>query len=384
MSYTVRKKNRSETKATSNDNGEFKEKLLAFYQRSVEAAEPFNGDPQPGVVSAVYILGEQKVPDGSVPTTDSPEKQQEEMENNPGVYYKEVKEKGVLVLKKFWPKNPLWCYSVSVDFPHIPVEGMDGVERPLRINLNGSYTPKGKTYKSELLSFMYAAEMRKLKDGKVTTDGSGDWSVNPSVRLYKLAEAVGLVKQGQPFDDTDLPQALGKYLMLKFNIEMREGKYYDVGYVKIEGSVPSMMKGMLPPVDHKYSTLVDITAGAVGVSEGEDGVVELNLLESGSEEEKTAIEHIPAVVLRQMTKSNDYKTSPLRSRIKDIKPWAEGSHLFFHPEEESEGSVDTSVQEDNAPPPTESSTMGGTGGVVSPNLDDDLLDGIDYDNDEPY
>lgn len=208
-----------------------------------------------GVVSQVIDLGEQKLQDGEMEFTGTPEQEAEILEKKPNNYFKTKDGKRY----QCYPQNPRQCVTLAIDFPDIQLAkgkffGDDsGETKPLRMYLGGQYLIDGSMVVAQPIPF------------KLTKNDDGKWTFNSKHTLYKMSVASKLIETGGVFLPQDIDKLLGKAFQFQVQIFFKPSKkdpsksYYTEN-IKFVGGLG---RGQVAPS-------VDVTQGLVQFTEEND------------------------------------------------------------------------------------------------------------------
>ena len=263
----------------------------------VETADLESGDTLVGVVSGIYDLGTQKLPDAeyNVDAGDEDLSVGELTEK-----YKDKIDEGLItkfeisydvdtksrMIKKFVPQKDRQAICYSVDFPEIlldkaPFFGGESNPLPLRLYIGGEWwdKPTGKMIISSLIA------LKKTKDDKL------GWTMHPLSALYKMAVASKVITNKQAFQPEMIDQLLGKSLQYKAQIFFNEkdGKKY-------------------------YNEKLNFV-GALARGQKEYEGVETHLVMFNSESDETTLKELRKHVINTMARATNFEGSVLQKQL---------------------------------------------------------------------
>lgn len=207
----------------------------------------------PGVISGIYDLGEQNLPDAEKPFVGTAEDEAKAIAEKPATYFKDgFDDKGTPCRLKCWPQKPVQQVAIAVDFPQVMVDkGQffgNSNPQPLRMLLNGEFTlPSDKT---RVVGRPYNIRETKHDDGT--------WAFAKNNGLHKLAAACEILDAKGYFKKERIGELLGKVAQFQFRVWMKTGKNggefftEDVSLVGLvpEGiNIPAIPEGILHGVN---------------------------------------------------------------------------------------------------------------------------------------
>lgn len=192
-----------------------------------------------GYVSAIVDLGTQKLPDAEYVFDGDEDDEQEEIEKDERVYFKDGKnpDNGKPCRLKCVPQKDQQCVAVAVDFPEIILDKGkffgNSDPKPLRIWMGGQFynSTHGMTIaRPTPLKVVNLDKERKTKK----------WSFSPLHLFYKMAVAGKLIKAGECFLPNDIDKLLGMAFQFEAQVFFKEGKdkkKYYTEYIKFVGGL---------------------------------------------------------------------------------------------------------------------------------------------------
>lgn len=263
----------------------------------VETADLESGDTLVGVVSGIYDLGTQKLPDAEynvdagdedLSVGELTEKYQDKIDEGLITKFEisyDVDTKSRMI-KKFVPQKDRQAICYSVDFPEIlldkaPFFGGESNPLPLRLYIGGEWwdKPTGKMIISSLIA------LKKTKDDKL------GWTMHPLSALYKMAVASKVITNKQAFQPEMIDQLLGKSLQYKAQIFFNEkdGKKY-------------------------YNEKLNFV-GALARGQKEYEGVETHLVMFNSESDETTLKELRKHVINTMARATNFEGSVLQKQL---------------------------------------------------------------------
>ena len=223
----------------SGDSDRTKVDWDALNKYVVETANLQQRESLLGYISGIVDLGVQPQADSEVEFNGSEQDEADEIDDNPGTYFKDGKnEKGKDVRLKCWKNKPVQSVAVCVDFPDIMLNkgqffGEEKAEeKPLRLWLGGQFYTKEHG--------MVIGKVIPLREGNIAPHGSkAVWSFKPNHTLYKLALGAKIVQPGEPFKPENIDSLLGKTLQWEAQVFFKKGnngKEYYTEYLKYVGA----------------------------------------------------------------------------------------------------------------------------------------------------
>lgn len=200
-----------------------------------------------GVISGIYELGIQRQEDAKMEWQGTPEQEAKAIEEKPLTYFEDgiCPKTGKEKRYKRWPQKSVRSIAIAVDFPQFMVDkGQffgESNPAPLRLLLNGEFTPKGSKVKG--LGRVYG-----LNYTKIDTARGSEWTLKLNSLPYRMAVDTDLIEQGQPFVTEDLPDLVGK--AVQFQIRVYEKNGFLQEDIKYQGVIPDGLP--IPELDEKY------------------------------------------------------------------------------------------------------------------------------------
>lgn len=195
----------------------------------------------PGVISGIYDLGEQNLPDAAVPFTGTKEDEANEMIAKPDTYFEDgVDDKGKPCRLKRYPQKPVQQVAIAVDFPQVLVDKGkffgNSKPLPLRMLLNGEFTLPGEKVRVVGKPYNIRVTNHAEKGEKAL------WALAKNNGIHKLADACGILDDNGLFRPERLHELLGKVAQFQFQVWMKPGKTGDKKFftetIKLVGMVP--------------------------------------------------------------------------------------------------------------------------------------------------
>ncbi|WYV99221.1 hypothetical protein KoPa4_00053 [Pseudomonas phage vB_PpuM-KoPa-4] len=228
----------------SQGNGNTERRVVdykAMNKHLVEAAGGGKIRSIPGIITGIYDLGLQELPDAAIPVTDA-----DFLKRYP--QYDGTKEGELAVAEaskredaRFedfegnycfrYKQRPVQQVAVAADFPQITVDkGLyitgESQPMPLRLILNGEY--------NRLVQKPYNLRSMNHNQGK---PGAAKWALAKNNKLHVLAEAAGLLDEDGLFKAERLDELLGKVVQFQIRLYFNDKGYYKED-IKIAGMVP--------------------------------------------------------------------------------------------------------------------------------------------------
>jgi hypothetical protein len=196
----------------------------------------------PGVISGLYDLGNQELPDAEKAFTGSAADEEAEIAKFPATYFKDGidRETNKPARLKCWPQKPVQQIAFSIDFPQVLVDkGQffgNSKPLPLRMLLNYEYTVPGT--KEKIVARPY-----NLRDSKHDLgNGKAVWALAKNNGLHKLAAAAELLDANGLFNKERAGELIGKVVQFEFRVWMKPAKTGDKTFfteeIKLVGMVP--------------------------------------------------------------------------------------------------------------------------------------------------
>lgn len=271
--------------------GPSKEDYQAWHQRVVDVCGTQDkAKSVSGYISGVISLGRQEVEDGMMDWGGTPEEEAAILakEGNKE-YFKDYTDpkNGVTKRVKCWPQNPRLGFAITVDFPKLLVEGLDGVKRPVRMLLNKEFNPKGS--KERILGRVFEAHYDNPKKH------NGKFTIKFGNILYKLALATEIIKAGDMLSHTQLGGLIGKYANFEMRAYINDKGYFEED-IKFKGAVSEEVKenGLLAEVDASTLYFLDFYS------------------DSNNEE---FLKNTRKAVKNQMKRATDYDQSGIKNQL---------------------------------------------------------------------
>ena len=245
-----------------------------------------------GIISGLYDLGMQKIPDAEVAFTGTEEDERKAIAEMPQTYFvTKPNDKGVPTRYKCWPQKDQMGVAIAIDFPTIMVNkgkffGDENAEpKPLRLILNGEFSLGGE----RVLGRVFDLKLNKKL---------GTWSLAQNSTLYKLATASGLINDGEALLPQQLPELLGRAALFEMRVWMKpdkkdKSKAYFTEYVKLAGMIPDIMESLIPEFDPSI----------------------LHTVEFDKENNEDHVKQLRLSVRNTMKRSSEYEDSVVKTQI---------------------------------------------------------------------
>lgn len=269
-----------------------------------------------GIISGLYDLGLQKIPDAEMEFKGTEEDERKAIAEHPQTYFvTKPNDKGVDTRYKCWPQKDQMGVAIAVDFPTVMVNkgqffGDENAEaKPLRLILNGEFQLGGE----RVLGRVYDLKLNKKL---------GFWSLAQNSTLYKLATATGVIGDGEALLPQQLPELLGKAALFEMRVWMKpdkkdKSKAYFSEYVKLAGMIPEGMESMIPEFDSSI----------------------LHKVEFDEENKEEDVKQLRLSVRNTMKRSSEYEDSKLKVQIDKLFPAYNGGNAEQNKQDNS-GSPD--------------------------------------------
>lgn len=248
-----------------------------------------------GYVSAIVDLGTQKLPDAEYVSDVELEDEEDFIDDNPGVYFKDGfdPETRKPARMKCIPQKPQQCISLAVDFPDIMVDkGQffgESNPKPLRLWMGGTFYTQG--------SGMLVARPTPLKVVNLDKERkTKKWSFSPLHLCYKMAVAAKLVKAGDVFLPNQIDELLGKAFQFEAQVYFKEGKdkkKYLTEYIKFVGGLG---RGQKEP----------------------ELVTEPVLIQFNAKNKPEHLKEIRSHVVNTMRQATNFEGSPIQSQLEAL------------------------------------------------------------------
>lgn len=209
------------------------------------------------IISQIIDLGEHTQEDAKMEWKGTDEEKQaviEKAKRGESQEYFEVlpDDKGVMTEYKRWPARNQRMIAVMADNPNRMLNkgqffGEEGEEMPMRMLLNNEWFIKGIGKVVNKMGFT-------TKEGR---NDDGSYSLAPTNTLHKLAAAVDVLDGGK-FKPQMLGKLIGKPILVEQRVHVNKvgDKQYLNEKAVFKGSVPGMMKGMIPTLDVKHMSAI--------------------------------------------------------------------------------------------------------------------------------
>ena len=198
-----------------------------------------------GIISGIYDLGIQAQEDAKMEWNGTPEQEAAAIEDKPATYFKDEMDYQTKTMKRYkkWPQKSVQSVALSVDFPQYMVDKAqfftgESNPAPLRLLLNGEFTPKGGKEKG--LGRVYGLSWTKL--------ASDEWSLKQNSMPYKLGVITDVINDSFPFTPEDIPKLLGKAAQFEIKVSVHDGFLREK--IKLQGVIPEGLP--VPELDPKY------------------------------------------------------------------------------------------------------------------------------------
>lgn len=222
------------TKIQANDNQ--KSQNINFEELNkyvVETAGLQEREVLVGYIAGIVDLGEQNSPDSEYPFDGTPDDENEEINKNSSVYFKDgIDERTKKPVRlKCKPESPRQAVAFAVEFPEIILDKSKffgtSSPAPLRLWTGGTFHDG---------TSMIVARPTYLKINK----SLGGWSFDAKHLCYKLATASKLIKPGEFFMPENIDQLLGQSFQWQAQVFMKpgkNGKEYFTEYLQLNGAL---------------------------------------------------------------------------------------------------------------------------------------------------
>ena len=248
-----------------------------------------------GIISGIYELGIQAQEDAKMEWNGTPAQEAAELEkakaNGQSTYFEDMHDYQSNSMKRFkrWKNKAVPSVAFTVDFPQYMVDKGkffgESNPSPLRMIMNGEFTPKGSKEKG--LGRIYGMGWTKLK-----TD---EWSLKPNSIPYKLGVYTDVINDTFPFMPEDIPKLLGKACQFEIQLHVVDGFLREK--IKLQGVIPEGLP--IPELDPKY----------------------LHTVEFDVQNDPEAIKQLRVSVINTIKKAQNYEGNAIQAQIEaNAKP----------------------------------------------------------------
>lgn len=263
----------------------------AYHEYIIDTCNLQQREVLPGVITFIADLGVQKQPDAEYAFTGTEEDEAEEIEKNPGTYFKTAPDMQTKKMTRFkcFPQKPIQAVALAVDFPDIQLDygqffgDSSGKTKPLRMWLGGTFYQEG--------TGMIVARPTYLKVNKKL----GDWSFDQKSFPYQAAVAAKIIEPGKTFTPQRIAELLGctlNFTVQVFNKESK-GKKYFTEYITFASG---LSRGQSPV---KYEGKLHVTG-------------------FNKENDPDSLKELRNHVKNSMAQASNYKGSKIESQIEHL------------------------------------------------------------------